>query len=322
MCKFNVDADIKKEFLSEKVTNTAKLNQFVLKQVDSFESIIEKEVYNMSYKELEELLTMQFNNFSLGVVTSNVSIIRRYVDFCLSKNLIAHGENRMYLFTRERVKNLINQQAVKKRYINLETLRNYQNILENEQDVALLEAPFFGIKGRPESENSYEEIINLQINENNKNFQRNSLKLVRNDGYERFIEISETTKQILIDAKNQEIYVANNGFDSGTRGLKKSKISKIDDYVFRIPGKDRLFWSGFISARVDRIKKWLGDPFLSIDRLYMAGMIHKAKEIYKKVGSLDKYDYINICKQFHYGEDPEKYWNVLKDNVENYIDEW
>lgn len=321
---FKVDSDIKQDFLESKPTGTAHSNTFVLKLVDEHESLINKEVYNMSYSELREMIAMQFKNSTIGTISKNISILRLYVDFCINKNLVKHMENRLATFTRKEIREFVSKQAIEYKYISLQELRRYQNMLENEQDRALLESPFIGIRGRTVEEGTLEELINLQMDEKSVDFKNNLLKLVKNNGDIRYLEITDESKQILLEGYKATHYIGMNGEVSEKLrgGIRKTPINTISNHVFRIPGKNKneLFNSILVNSRMHRIQDWIGNKYITIHSLYMSGMITMAKEMLAEKGELASDDYIQICEKYDYGSgNPQKYWITLKDAVAQYI---
>ena len=322
--EFKVDAEIKQEFLESKPTTTAKSNGFVLKLADEYEDITGKPIYNMTYAELKELIAVQFKNSSLATITKNVSILRKYIDFCIEKHLVSHMENRLAMFTRKEAREFVSKQAIEYRYISREDLRKYENMLINEQDVAILKAVYNGIRGRTEEGATLEELINLQIDEKSSNFKDNVLELVKNNGDKRYIQVSENTMQILLDAKHQEFYISNNGEESELLrgGIRRTPINRIGNYVFRVPGtkKHKLFNPILVNSRMRKIQEWTGNKYITIHSLYMSGMISMAKDIFAQKGELTVEDYVNICERYDYGDgDPRRYWLTLKDIVQQYI---
>ena len=63
-----------------------------------------------------------------------------------------------------------------------------------------------------------------------------------------------------------------------------------------------------------RIKKYLGNPYLSFTSLYQSGMIQMAIDIYKEKGFVDKEDFIDICVRYNY----ENYWYNIRDLFNQY----
>jgi hypothetical protein len=142
-----------------------------------------------------------------------------------------------------------------------------------------------------------------------------------------YVKIPDWLMELVIDTKNQEYYVGNNGETIiGFRGgIKKSVINPIEDYVLRVPNKNKfeIFTPQIINSRIHRIQDWVGNQYLTISSLYMSGMITALKNIYKIKGKLDFEDYVSVADQFDYGSgNPERYVINLKDQVELYVKEW
>lgn len=322
--KFQVDKEVKIDFLHSKPTPTANSNGFVLKKVDDYEACNEKKVYELSISELREMLLMQYGNKSLGTISKNASIIRKYIDKCIEVGLVPHMENRMDALTRNELETLVSQQALDFKYVSPDDLRNNLDELFNPQDRGLIYAIYLGIKGRPTKDGTLEELINLQIDEKSIDYKNNILKLEKNNGNVRFIQISEYDMDILIEAKNSEEYVSNNGIENPRQrgGFRTIIINKVGNYVFRNTGESKfeLMNPVLINSRMQRIQTYVGNPYLTVNSLYMSGMINMALEIKKKNGELTSEDYRNICERFDYGSgDPTKYVQVLKDTVSQYL---
>lgn len=108
---FKIDDKIKQEFLDSKPDKTAESVSFVLRAVDDYEISINKLIYNMTYSELCEMLKRQFKNSSAKTVLKNISILRKYINFCINKHIVLHGENRLSTFTSKEAKELVNKQV-------------------------------------------------------------------------------------------------------------------------------------------------------------------------------------------------------------------
>ena len=133
--------------------------------------------------------------------------------------------------------------------------------------------------------------------------------------------------ELVIDTKNQEYYISNNGepIESKRGDSRNMFINPFDDYVFRKPSKDKfeLFTPDLINSRINRIKNWAGNKYLTIGTLYTSGMITMAKDIYLVKGELENSDYIDIATRFDFGNgEPTKYLSLLKSQVGQYIGEW
>lgn len=323
---FKVDNDLKQEYLNAKPTKTAEAEFFVLRSADDYENIIEKQIYNMSYIELKELLIMQYKNTSDKVVVKNVSILKTYIDFCVNKNVVLHGENRLATFTVKDAKEFVNKQALLGKYISKEQLRKYQDLLYNDQDKLLLELPFIGARGRTTEDGTLEEIINLRmsdVDEENK-----MITLTQNNGKQRLLEVGTHTIELIKQAYEQEVYVENNGEETNNPRISRPRemiINKVEDYVFRVPSKNKFnkFSPNILNSRMRKIQKYLDNAYLTITSIYFSGQINMAFEIYKEKGEITKTDYIIICERFNYSNNNasyDSYWFSVKKLFETYKD--
>jgi integrase len=319
--EFKVDSSIKNDYLNNKPTKTAKSYSFIMKSVDDYEVLIGKPIYNMSHTELRGLIAMQFPNKSQKVIETNVSRLRTYIDFCIFKNVVPHGENRLATFTASDSKEFVNKQAILEKYITTEKLREYQNVLFNEQDKLLLELTFLGIRGRTTEDGTMEEIINLRIGDLDE--ANRWITVTQNNGKHRIIALPLSTIQLIKDTYNQQFYVENNGEMTANKRLSKPRemiINPVEDYVFRVPGKKKFekFTPPLLNSRMKKIQGWVGNPYLTFTSVYMSGMIELTMSIYKEKGEVTKEDYIRICDKFNYGETGEQYYFVLKTLFEEY----
>ncbi len=315
--KFEVDNEIKLEYLNTKPIQTAKVDFYVLRTMDEYEDMVGKPVYNMSYQELRQMIAMQFRNTSRGVVCKNVSIIKNYIDYCIKKNIVMHGENRLSTFMSKDAPEFMDRKTLLGRFIDRDTLREYQKICYNEQDKLFLELLYVGVEGI-----KLREITSLTIDaldEENK-----MLTVDMGEGKFRRISVEVFTMELIKDTYNQERYVENNGEITDNIRLsapRESVINKVGKYVFRVPGKKKFeaITNTLLGSRMRRIKKWVGNPYLTTKALRDSGMIQLAMDAYKEKGEVTKEDYQDICDRFNYGtESPDGYWALLRDTFEQY----
>lgn len=323
--QFKVDNELKQGYLNQpsKPTATAESDSFVLRAADEYEELIGKNIYDMNYVELKELILMQYKNSSEKTVLKNVSVLKTYIDFCINKNVVLHGENRLATFSSKDAKEFVNKQAVEGKYISKQQLREYQDILFNEQDKLFLELLFIGVRGRTIEEGTLEEIINLRISDVDE--KNKMLSLTQNDGKVRLLEVDEHTIELIKDTYEQDIYIENNGEMTDNPRLsepRKLKINKVEDYVFRVPSKAKfqVFTPNLLNSRMRRIKIWIGNYYVNTTSIYMSGMLNMAMEIYKEKGEINKLDYIGICVKYNYQNNGnfDAYWFQLKDLFEQY----
>ena len=318
---FKVDNGIKQEYLDEKLIDTAKSDAFVLRELDNFEYSIGKSVFNMNYAELNEMIA-RFKNSSIKSILKNVSIIKTYIDFCVGKNFVIHGENRLAMFTVKEAKNFVSKQALLNKIISKEKLEEYKNLLYNPQDQLLLELPFIGVRGRTVKDCTMEEIINLTIDDVDE--KNNILRLTQNDGKERYLEVEESTIDLIKDVYEQEFYVENNGMPTNNPRFsnpRELQINKVERYIFRVPSKDKMeiFNNSLLNSRMRKMQIFLDNRYLKYTSLFESGMLNMAKNIYKEKGELAKEDYVIICSRYNYGSgDPKRYWINLRDLFNQY----
>lgn len=311
---FKVDNEIKQDYLGNKTTSTAKSDVFVLRSADEYEDMIGKPIYNMDFLELKEMITMQFGNTSVNVVKKNISILGSYVDFCINQNVVNHGQNRFTAFTVQDMAGFVHKYALSQKYITKETMREYHNILYNEQDRLLIQLPYIGVRGRTIKGATFEEIINLQIDDLDE--KNKLLTLTQNDGKHRIIDVDYFTMGLIQDTYERRVYVENNGQEITTRETRRIVVNNVGRYVLRTPGKKKMkkATSVLINVRMGRIQRYTDNPYLTVTTLYISGMLDRVFDIYKEKGEVTKNDYLEICLMYNY----EKYWNNIMSLFERY----
>jgi len=323
---FEVDAQVKKEFLDTLKKSTRIFYSYVLKLADEFEQTIGKSIYNFNIEERDELLLVKFKNRSAGAFKSNLTPLKKYVDFCIApKNIVKHYENRFSAILTKDYEKYVNFQAMENAYTPKSVVRELEELLINEQDQLILELLSWGLRGRTEKENTLEDLTNLKVKD--VNWDDKVLHLIDNDGQDRHIEVDDYTLDLIKKTINKGFYYFNNGLQKGKNEFgeydKTEKGFQINEteYVFRVPGKNK---SGkvnhqFFEGRMSRIKKWIEKPYITISSLYFSSIIDYAKKLKDEKGELTKDDYISINEIFAYGDDGEKYWYKTQDLINMYI---
>jgi len=296
---YNIDNEIKQEYLNSKPTATAESDSFILRTIDEYEQLVNKPVYNLTISEFDELFS-KFGNTSKSSGDKNKSILVTYINFCISKNFVLHKENRARLID---ITKHVSKQALLNKFTSREKLKEYQKILYNEQDQLLLELLFIGVRGKTIENETLEEIINLSIDD--VDFDNNIIKLKQNNGDIRTIKVESSTVELIKNTYEQEIYIENNGEITNNPRIsepRKSIINHVENFVFRIPGKKKFekFHSSLFNSRITRIKGWVENSYLTVTTIYESGMIQMVMDIYHKKGEVTKEDYINICDRFNY----------------------
>ena len=325
---FEVDPEVKEEFLEKQMKSTRSYYRYILQLADDFEVKLSKSIYDFNTEERDELLIVQYKNKNTFAFQSVLSPLKTYVDFCIApKNLVKHNENRFANILTSNYKSYINVQAKENSYISLSECRELQFRLKNYQDRLILELSSLGVRGRTEKGNTLEELVNLK--QSDVKWEKKRLYLTKNNGELRWIEVDDYTLNLIKRVINEDFYIANNGLktkpnDDGIyEETNRGRIINPSEYVFRTPGKNKYGKVDyqFFASRIQRMQKWLGNPYISISNLYFSAIIEYAKEEKKKKGELTKEDYIKINERFEFGENGEKYLFKTKELIATYLDD-
>ena len=326
---FEVDPEVKEEFLEKQMKSTRGYYRYVLQLADDFEVKLGKPIYNFNTEERDELLIVQYKNKNTFAFQTVLSPLKTYVDFCISpKNLVKHNENRFAIILTSNYKEYINVQAKENSYIPLSESRELQSKLKNYQDRLILELLSLGVRGRTEKGNTLEELVNLK--EEDIKWEKKRIYLTKNNvGEKRWIEVDDYTLDLIKKVIDQKFYVANNGLktkpnDEGIyEPTDRGRVINPSEYVFRTPGKNKYGKVDyqFFASRIQRMQKWLKNSYISTSNLYFSAIIEYAKGEKKKKGELTKEDYIKINERFEFGENGGKYLFKTKDLIATYIDD-
>lgn len=322
--KFDIDSDLKKEYLRQKPIQTAKAESTTFIVLDEYESLLKKPVYDFSLAERDGLMTIKFKNTTISSVISTISKIRNYIDFCIMQGKVKHMQNIFATLTKDEARKFVSKQATEFRFITKKELWQYEEMLYNTQDKTLINLIYEGVRGRTIKGGTLEEIINLQIDPKSDDIRKCKLLLNRNDGTMRVHYVSQHTMDLVVDTYYSNEYVANNGeFSPNVRGGTRTfKINRFGNYVFCTIGNNKCdkLNEQVINMRMKKIQQYCDNPFITVTNLYKSGMISMAIDIYKENKELTKDDYIDICRRYRYGDDnPERYWFLLKQDVEMYL---
>jgi integrase len=309
MTKYNFyNENLKKRFLEEKPTQTQNFYGYVLSKACNMEELLQKDIHDFT---LNELITLRqsYNNRSFTVVLSIKSVLTQYIDFCIEQGYVKSKINYLKgVGGKEDIIKYVDNIAKNKKFISEEELYEIENLCYNAQDAVIFNLLFNGVKG----ENS-EELINLKILDCD--FTNNTLILTKMNGDSRTIKVSDRTMELIKDAINQDKYFKNNGEECAAKAQTWNIIET--EYVVRTAGKtaDKAKPSNIIS-RINKIKTFWGNPYLTVTSIWYSGMLNYANKIKEDKGELFREDYENINKVFSY--DP-RYWYLTKVRLSEYL---
>jgi integrase len=300
--------DLKNRFLSLYPEKTRRFYKYVLVKAYETERTMKKDIYDFSEQELEILL-FQYNNKSVQSIQSTICVLKQYIDFCINKNYGFQLKN--HLDTSKRYGDLQKYIDLKsQQYITKEDLEDIVGLCVNAQDSVIFSLLFDGIKG----ENS-EEIVNLQIKDCN--FKNNTLTLTKNNGETRSLVASDLTMALIQEAMNETEYIKNNGVESPDMKVKTYKVDSTP-YVVRISARESLGSINPVNiiARINRIKMWYGNPFLTVTNIWLSGMLNELKKSKQENSRLTKQNYIDVNEKYGY---EYSYWFKTKIRLEQFL---
>lgn len=278
-----------------------------------------RDICYFNFDELGELWS-SFRAKSFAAITTKVSIIVKYIDFCIDKGLADVNYNwaKMY-FNEGGLRPYVSKVATNNRIIDKETLEDIIDFCANAQDAVIYALLFEGVKGRPIQENAFEEMRNLKMVDCDTN--ANNIILRQDNGETRVIEVSDYTMNIIADAFNQQEYLRKNG--ESTAKLKELELIETG-YVLKLgyigrnsDSSDDRVSHQVIFRRLKNIAKAYGNNFLTPTNIYMSGMVDYAQTLKAEKGTdLDNNDYIHICEKYNIDI---KRWYKIKVEIKEYL---
>ena len=324
---FQRDPEIKEEWLDTQKKSTRSFYSYVLFKADEYENEINKSIYDFNIEDRDELLLVKFKNKSIGAFQSNLTPLKKYIDFCIFKNLVRSNENRFASILTDDYGNYVSLQAMEAAYIPKSENREMQKKLVNEQDQLILELlGCVGARGRTEKGNTLEELINLKVED--VKWDKKMLYLINNDGELRYVYVDDYTLDLIKRTINKSFYYFNNGFNKKKNEhgeydkTEKGFIINPTEYVFRVPGRNKFGKTDhqLFANRMQKMQRYLEKPYLTVSNLYFSAMIDYAKKLKEEKGELTKEDYIRINERFNFGGgDNEKYYYKTRELVNLYI---
>lgn len=293
------NVELKERFLSEYIPNTAKNYRYILEKASDTEEFLDKDICNFNSSERDKLIS-SYSNRSRLAVDVVVSALRKYTDFCIASGLVPDRVNYFGTIGGTDLDDYIDQTAISNKYVTLEQLREMQDTCFNPQDAICPELPFLGIKGKEACE-----ILNIK---------KTDIKEDRIILPDREIMISSKTYALIQDAIEQNIYFSGNGESDA---ISTERVMNDSEYLLKPSGKDKhdMTYSAYIN-RIARIKRYFNNPYITINNLWVSGMIHRLKAIKEEKGELNKEDYQQINVEFGFDA---KYWSQTKTRVDPHL---
>lgn len=286
--------DIKNEYLNT-LDNEIIYHSTVLlfRKSESVERVLGKDIYEMTYNELEDV-AYALKNTSSNAVYNNVLKIENYIKWASdngyrkgnlnplentnkvewSKKFVATREN--YYFSRKDILDMMDE-------------------LENNPDKAILLALFEGIKGK-----GFSEILNLKMSDITQQDGINWVRLYDDAGKERDLEISDELVYVLEKTDRQREYYANNG-DNKKTGKNVASVYVPSDKIFKKTTRgnqsDNELTFTFINRKFIFYKEFFEMKFLKPKHITDSGIMHYANELSEEE-SIDAKSIVEIADRF------------------------
>lgn len=308
--------EIKQKFLEEEYPNQRTRSTYfsVFIQTADFEKDFEKDLCNFSYSEATELL-MGLKKKSYKSVDVTQTILIKYVDWCINpeQGYSKTGINPFKLFTKSDLKEFVHQTALIHSFLTRERVFEIISELYNYTDKALIALLFEGVRGRTESENTFEELRNLRDIDVFPD--TNELIITRNNGEKRVSTVDKRTIDIVLNAISQTDYHKNNGEAKGKFSIVPLKES---NYVLRTIERrndnDRIAIPT-VNTKFKAFREYTGINFLNPTIIFQSGLLEKCERLEQKLGSLKTDDYRQIYKDLRIDD---RGWYTLKEMYESY----
>ena len=299
--KFMIDSELKEEFLLTLNKNTSKTVKGTLLKVDGFEQKLNKSVYNFSLQEANELIESEFSFKSIASVRTNISYIRRYINYCMEHNFT--NINQFNLITD--FKQYVDKNAMENKYLTYEQLTEIEDKLVNSCDKCMLELLFGGVKP--------DECVNLRIKDID--FKERSIILTDKNGSQRKVfGFTDKCFELLRNTTEQTSYLLNNGTNVNRKnpnkvannglGIRALPFPK-SEYVFKVAGgtiENEPMRKRGLQDKVRIVRDWVNNPYITVTNLYLSGILYGAYLIMKEknVKELDRYTVAQLTDRYNY----------------------
>lgn len=284
--------DIKGSYIDEIESDVLKLiHSYFFKKVGRGEREINKDLYDMSFDEIEMIL------YALRPTTetasyNNVLRIDDYIMWAFDKGYRKSSVNPLDAVNKmEWSKKFVSHYS--RTYFTEDEILDMCNALYNYTDKALLLALYEGIGGK-----GYKELLNLKISDIHER-DHNYFVWLYDGEKERIVQISGTLKNYLMAANNENGYTSNNGkslekrsfsvYEKSDNVFKKSRRGKQDDALDNF----------FVLRKMTFFKEFFGNEYLRAKDIRISGILNMANELAGESGNLNRDEQKMIAEQYN-----------------------
>ena len=300
--------DIKKEFIKEycrsRIVSETSLNS-VLNRVQSEERRKKKAVIDFTQQEIIELYK-KFNLTSVNTLQNYNNYLKSYCDFVIYKT--NKGTNHFADISKEILKNCIDEDIKKNKYITYEHLQEIQAELLNYTDSAILECLWNGISGKELHDLTHLERSQVNKSDMTITFEGNRVMKI----YPRLYE--------LLDKAFDEIDMVCYGESMIIKRVDGlGRLYKVRDNAYKDSDSVRFRW---VYRKIMIIRDYVGLPNMSMKTLQGSGMLNLLSLGMKETGmELREFLYTEYGEKImqRYGFTNENRINIVYDKFAEYV---
>lgn len=249
-----------------------------------------KDLYDFNLEQIGKVIE-NVNPATYNSVINTKSRINVYITWAIENGRRSSNINPLHGTDSEWAESfLVNQEE---RYFNDTDLHDLLDVLENDQDKALIQCIFEGISGQGMSEL-------ISMNYNNIDFENNLVKVTNSrDNKERTVKVSDKCIEYIKKAYHQTVYI-----DVET-GNEKELINYQGSIFKKTQWRntqDEQINRANLAKRLYQIKEAYKFQSLTVNTISESGRIKMAADIYKEKGELTKDDFTKIGDQFNLGK--------------------
>lgn len=267
---------------------------FTLLKISAEEREKGEDVYNMSFKDIEDVLYSLSPSSELSSY-HNLLRIEDYINWAIKEKLSIHEISPLSI--------IINRSEYSKKFVSYykrtifskEQLNIMMNELVNKTDRMVLLALFEGIRGV-----DYTEILNLSM----KNLERVNgiyrVILTDKDGTKRPLTISSELADLMWESDNERFYVNKNGLSKSEKASMTMYESSVGILKKTVRGGIKKDLDGsYIQRKFSLFKEVFNMRFLTPRQVINSGIMHYAHMLYQKYGEIGILQYDMIGDKFN-----------------------
>lgn len=285
--------EVKNNFLSTYNDTTRSIYHRVFAKSYCLEKGYNKDLCNFNMKELKYLLH-ELEPLTLGVSKTNGRIVSVYIDWCISNKYKNNNINPLKSVSVSWYKEFVHDPS--KVYITYQDLLFIEDYCNNYQDAVIFRLLWEGVQGK-----SCSELTNLTKDD----IHGNKLTLRDEDGSVRQLSVSDRAIKLIEGAVKKQIYYKRNGeMDDTYDNVRNFNDLVNNKYVLRnsITQTETHYTpvdKHTIYRRINVIREITDYPYLTVKHIVHSAMLHMAKVLLDRYGTLDKEQFEKIAERFN-----------------------